>query len=256
MNLFKTISLLSIILVTLILIFFIFTLQIKINQNERFYRLDLNGNGFPDVAELDYDDSENFRNWFTSIILNVVVNHSTILPESYSDCAGLVRYAYKEALKKHDPIWIEQSSYKGIVFEDVQNYNYPNVPALKQFLFKINNNKYSYDEISADFSVFASARHILEYNTVFVSKDIYAAKSGDVIGFFHPEDPEFPYHIMVYLRNNTESYILYHTGPVDERGGELRIVRLEDMFFADPSWLPSYQNKYFMGVFRFKILSY
>jgi hypothetical protein len=97
---------------------------------------------------------------------------------------------------------------------------------------------------------------MLEYNTVFISKDIYAAKSGDVIGFFHPEDPEFPYHIMVYLRNNTESYILYHTGPVDERGGELRIVRLEDMFFADPSWLPSYQNKYFMGVFRFKILSY
>ena len=103
MNLFKTISLLSIILVTLILIFFIFTLQIKINQNERFYRLDLNGNGFPDVAELNYDDSENFRNWFTSIILNVVVNRSTVLPENYSDCAGLVRYAYKKKKKKHDP---------------------------------------------------------------------------------------------------------------------------------------------------------
>ncbi len=48
--------------------------------------------------------------------------------------------------------------------------------------------------------------------------------------FFHPEDPEFPYHVMVYFEDpvSFEEYAIYHTGPVDEfNSGEFRVVKIK-----------------------------
>ncbi len=174
------------------------------------------------------------------------------MPENYSDCAGLIRYAYKETLKKHDEKWIIKNNYNGPVFKDLK-YNYPDVPYIGIKLFRKRSGVFNPDTIDKDFSDYVTARYLIEFNFDFISKDINKAKSGDILAFFHPEDPSFPYHLMVYISYNNENYLIYHTGPI-EGGGYIKVVKIKDFFKFDPSWLPVETNKYFLGIFKFKIL--
>ncbi|CEP77379.1 MAG: DUF1175 family protein [Defluviitoga tunisiensis] len=215
---------------------------------------DVDGNNYPDFLELDAQDSYSFSYWFNSIILNIINGYIT-LPSNYEDCAGLIRFAYKESLKKHDQNWIKNTGYKGIVKEDVKKYNYPDIPFYGTNIFKIDKNNINPDS----FSNYASARVLIEMNMDFLSKNIEVAQSGDILVFFHPEDPEFPYHVMVYFEDpvSFEEYAIYHTGPVDEfNSGEFRVVKIKNLYKADPTWMAVPENKSFMGVYRFKILNY
>ena len=64
---------------------------------------DADADGFPDVAELTADnDRKNFRAWFTAIAESQFTHMSDAWPPEKRDCAGLVRFAYSEALKRHD----------------------------------------------------------------------------------------------------------------------------------------------------------
>lgn len=60
---------------------------------------------------------------------------------------------------------------------------------------------------------------------------------------------------MIYLNMDGTDYVLYHTGPISEtNNGEIRAVRMGDLFMSDPTWVPEEKNKYFMGIYKFKIL--
>lgn len=210
---------------------------------------DVNGNYFPDIMELNNNDSNSFRLWYTSIAVSVI-NGDTELPENYADCAGLVRFIYKESLKKHDIFWRYSTGYNGINYENLKEYNYPDVPYFGTDIFKIKDGIYR-----DSFSIYASARVLVEKNMDFVSKNLINAKSGDILAYFHPEDPDFPYHLMIYLNMDGTDYVLYHTGPISEtNNGEIRAVRMGDLFMSDPTWVPEEKNKYFMGIYKFKIL--
>lgn len=171
------------------------------------------------------------------------------------DCAGLVRYCAREALRIHDSYWFMKSKYTGPIFEDVEKYNYPNIPVLGRKIFRVR--KGSFND-SSEFSTFAVARILYENSMRFVTKNIGSAKSGDIMVFFHPEDFEFPYHLMIYVGDlgitEDEGWVLYHTGPIGEGSGELRFVRYSELEKLDPSWMPDSKNKYFLGFYRFKFL--
>ena len=191
-------------------------------------------NKFPDELVLDTYNSLNFRLWFVSIALDNVDNkHPTFKTE---DCSGFVFYAIKEALKKHDNNWFEKTKYKGPIFEDVKKYNYPETP------FGVN---IFYDGKSL--VSYVNAHHLLLFNTKFISFEKEFAKPGDIIFFFHPEDPDFPYHVMIYTGNG----FVYHTGP----DGEIRYVKYENMMIGDMAWRPIRLNPAFLGYFRLLILS-
>lgn len=218
---------------------------------------DKDEDGYPDCLMLDLKDSERFRNWFIWIGISAFNNDSPAWNKDEMDCAGLIRYCAREALRKHDSLWFERTKYTGPVFQDVEKYNYPNVPIIGKKIFRIKKGKF---QDSSDFSTFAVARILYQNSLKFVTKDVSFSKPGDIMVFFHPEDFEFPYHLMIYVGNlgvaDHQGWVLYHTGPIGGSTGELRFVRYSELAELDPSWAPVSKNKYFLGFFRFKFLSY
>ncbi|HOJ88877.1 MAG TPA: DUF1175 domain-containing protein [Pseudothermotoga sp.] len=216
---------------------------------------DRNQDGYPDFLVLSEKDAQRFRNWFIWIGISTFKNDSPLWNKDEMDCAGLVRYCAREALRIHDSYWFMKSKYTGPIFEDVEKYNYPNIPVLGRRMFRVR--KGSFND-SSEFSTFAVARILYENSMRFVTKNIGSAKSGDIMVFFHPEDFEFPYHLMIYVGDlgisEDEGWVLYHTGPIGEGSGELRFVRYSELEKLDPSWMPDSKNKYFLGFYRFKFL--
>ncbi len=215
---------------------------------------DKDEDGYPDSLELDHKDSARFRSWFVNIAIDVFTNDSPVWNEKERDCAGLIRFCAREALRKHDSDWLTRSAYKGPLLPDVQKYNYPHVPLVGDKLFRVTRGKYSSPD---EFSTFAVARLLVECSMRFVSKDAKDALPGDILVFMHPEDFEMPYHTMIYLGKleTDQDWVLYHTGPINQTSGELRLVRLQTLSLLDPSWEVSERNKYFLGFYRFKFLN-
>ncbi|MES0492075.1 MAG: DUF1175 family protein, partial [Leptospirales bacterium] len=154
---------------------------------------DIDEDNFPDSAELNnQEDRKKFTDWFVRIAEAQYLKKNYAWNKNERDCSGLIRYAYREALKKHDEKW--QQKY-GILLDknlpDVQKFNYPDVPVLKQNLFKISNDD---AKTKTSFSAYADAEHLVKYNTKFISKNIEHARKGDLLFFFDENNVEYPYH--------------------------------------------------------------
>src|SRR5436309_2786393 len=67
---------------------------------------DSDSDGIPDREELrSFGDRESFRKWFTSIAEEQFYDASREWNADQRDCAGLVRFALREALRAHDRAW-------------------------------------------------------------------------------------------------------------------------------------------------------
>jgi len=70
---------------------------------------DLDHDGLPDVAELrTFNDRETFRRWFTWVAEMQFYKLSDQWNPEQRDCAGLVRFAWREALRPHDRPWFQR----------------------------------------------------------------------------------------------------------------------------------------------------
>jgi uncharacterized protein YfaT (DUF1175 family) len=68
------------------------------------------GDGTPDFVRLsDPADQAAFRRWFTLIAAYQATRPPAESPAEITDCASLLRYAYREALKRHDDVWFQTS---------------------------------------------------------------------------------------------------------------------------------------------------
>ncbi|WP_077290028.1 MULTISPECIES: DUF1175 family protein [unclassified Thermosipho (in: thermotogales)] len=194
----------------------------------------ITGINYPKDLMLNAQDSINFRTWFVAIALdNIVKEHPTFKTK---DCSGFIFYCLKEALKKHDKSWFSKTGYGGPIFEDVKKYNYPNTP----YGINIFSNG---DKLVS----YVNAYNLITYNTDFISYDRFHAKPGDLVFFLHPQDPEYPFHVMIY----TGKGYVYHTGP----DGQLRYVSYENLMLTDIAWRPIKLNPNFLGYYRLKFLS-
>src|SRR6266550_8356765 len=71
--------------------------------------LDSDNDGLPDAAELQsFMDRENFRQWFTLIAESQFYHLNDQWNAQQRDCAGLVRFAWREALRRHDRTWFQK----------------------------------------------------------------------------------------------------------------------------------------------------
>ncbi|MBI3280043.1 MAG: DUF1175 family protein, partial [Acidobacteria bacterium] len=67
---------------------------------------DAAGDGTPDFLRLDTPrDRAAFRRWFTFLAEAAFLAGPARRPAEITDCAGLVRFAYREALREHDGDW-------------------------------------------------------------------------------------------------------------------------------------------------------
>ncbi len=225
--------------------------------------LDSDGDGIPDAAELQsFMDRENFRKWFTLIAEGQFYHLSEQWNAEQRDCAGLVRFAWREALRRHDRVWLQKMGpgYTPIA-PDVARYNLEQSP-LGEKLFRTSFGSYKDGELSdGAFSEFADARSLKSFNAKFVSRDRRQAQSGDLLFFYQPWVQKFPYHVMIFLGQAKlgdtagNDWVVYHTGssPTDE--GTLKKVELSVLDqHPNRRWRPVESNSNFLGFYRLKIL--
>ncbi len=226
--------------------------------------LDADLDGFPDAIELhSASDRENFRLWFTAIAESQFYQASEAWNKDQRDCAGLVRFALREALRPHDRLWFQKIG-SGIeaVAPDVRALKIPDNP-LGEKIFRTDYGSYHEDDLSAGkFSEYADARTLKNYNTVFISRDRHQARAGDLLFYYQPWVQKYPYHVMIFLgapHENSEGaadWVVYHTGSApDAKEGTIKRVRLSVLDqHPDKRWRPLESNSNFLGFYRLKIL--
>jgi uncharacterized protein len=224
---------------------------------------DADSDGIPDAAELHtHNDRENFRRWFTGIAEQQFYEQSEEWNAEQRDCAGLVRFAWREALRRHDRRWLARM---GAAYEafapDVRAYTLER-GLLGEKLFRTAFGSFRESDLKDEtFSEFADARTIKNHNVEFVGRDRSAARPGDLLFFHQPRARRYPYHVMVFLgpaRRDAEGgadWVVYHTGTSPNDKGEVRKLRLAVLdHHPDRRWRPVEQNRNFLGFYRLKIL--
>jgi uncharacterized protein YfaT (DUF1175 family) len=227
--------------------------------------VDLDGDGIPDAAELrSLTDRQRFRAWFCAIAESQFYRiWDGWIPEQ-RDCAGLVRFAMREALVKHDEKWLSKAG-KLLLrtsLPDVQAWNYPDVPFLGTRLFRTRSTRPGGEDGSSfvldDFAPFVTARLFLQHNCIPLGKHLSMLEEGDLLFFDQTDlevsDPDDAMHVMIWLGvREGEPMIVYHTG--DRKAGQVRKLSVKTLLeHPDERWRPLPENPAFLGAWRLSIL--
>lgn len=217
--------------------------------------------GTPGFLRLDdATDEGNFRRWFTFLAEVQYFTPVSDRPAEVTDCSALLRYAYREALRRHDTAWCGAAHLPLIpALDSVRKYNYPRTP-LGANLFRLRAGPFVASDLrDSTFGQFANAETLQKLNAFFVSRDVTRALPGDLFFYRRPLE-HVPYHSMIFLGRSqiaegTANYVIYHTGPDGTKAGEIRRRSLEELLnYPDPQWQPRWTNPHFLGVFRWNIL--
>lgn len=188
------------------------------------------------TVQLTPAQSQVFRAWFVRII-NEQLRQGPTPRWVHRDCAGLVRFAVNEAFKPHDARWLRANG--------ISASQLPPELQLTRMQSGLGNGWTTVDGRHSDF---VTALALIQANSVFVSRDINQARSGDLL-FFDQGDEQ---HLMVWMGR----YIAYHRGSSNAHDNGLRAVTVPQMLqWPDPRWQPSADNPNFIGVFKLGFLS-
>lgn len=217
------------------------------------------GDGTPDFLRLhDASDRAAFRRWFTLLAESQYFQQKG--SAEIGDCAGLVRYAYREALREHDSAWAKSVALgPAPAAGEIRQFHYPYTP-LGAALFRVRDGRFSTDDLAdGTFGEFADAKTLWRYNSYFVGRNVSRARPGDLL-FFRQEGHDLSFHAMIYLGpsqidSGREALVVYHTGPMGKSKGEIRRPAVAELMnFPDPRWRPVPSNPSFLGVYRWNIL--
>jgi hypothetical protein len=145
--------------------------------------------------------------------------------EAQRDCAGLVRFAYRNAFKRLDPARAVAGAFR---------------------------------DTSGQPSHFADAATLLRTSFALIGRDEVARaalRSGDLVAFGRQEETGEPvYHLMLVVRSGDPAHgktlVVYHPG---EKGAAVRSGALDDLARDAPhAWRPVPGNPFFLGFFRLK----
>jgi len=212
--------------------------------------------GTPDFLRLtDPADQAAFRRWFVSIAVLESQRPAGEVPAEIADCASLLRYAYRESLKRHDAAWFQTTGIEVAAPPgEIRAWSYPHTP-LGANLFRVRPGTFEQgDEGNGAFAEFADAKTLVERNSYRVSRDARQALPGDLL-FYRQFGHSSPWHSMIVVRGGAGAEVVYDTGPDHGRPGELRRVLLSELVdHPEPEWRPVESNPNFLGVYRWNIL--
>src|SRR5207248_6733542 len=130
--------------------------------------VDSDNDGVPDVAELrTFQDRDNFRQWFTDVAEMQFYQLSDQWKSEQRDCAGLVRFAIREALRNHDRAWFQKmgANYETVA-PDVAGFDLDHNP-LGERIFRTDFGSFHESDLrDGRFSEFADGRTLKNFNTV------------------------------------------------------------------------------------------
>ena len=212
--------------------------------------------GTPDFLRLkDPADQQAFRQWFTLIADYQAVRPAPDVPKEITDCASLLRYSYREALKRHDAGWFMDSGIETTALPgEIREWHYPDT-ALGAGLFRVRPGDFEpADAVNGAFAQFADAKTLVERNAYLVSRDVRQAQPGDLL-FYRQFGQSSPWHSMIVTHVGRDAAVVYDTGEDHGRAGELRRVAMAELLdHPQPQWRPVAGNPNFLGVYRWNIL--
>jgi uncharacterized protein len=200
------------------------------------------------VALLGQGDREAFRSWFVALVEQQLDGLSPAWEPAQRDCAGLLRFAFREAWGPHTEAWRVRT---GFPASPVAVDPSPALAGPWAHAFPT----------PEGWKPFAKGVFLRSYSCVPLGRELAEAKPGDLIFFArggsHPE----PDHAMAFVRPDADGQpvLLYHTGPegtgLTRKDGELRRVRLDDLLHhPDADFRPLPENPAFLGLYRWKVL--
>ncbi len=214
------------------------------------------GDGTPDFLRLtDPADQAAFRRWFVSIAVFEAGVPAEKLPTEIVDCASLLRFAYREALKRHDAAWLKDSGIEVAASPgEIRAWGYPRTP-LGVGLFRVRPGAFEPgDAANGAFAEFADAKTLVERNSYRIGRDARQALPGDLL-FYRQIGHASPWHSMIVVRGGAQAEVVYDTGPDHGRPGEMRRVLVSELIdHPQPEWRPVASNSNFLGVYRWNIL--
>lgn len=138
------------------------------------------------------------------------------------DCAGFIRYVYKNVFRSDQPLWRDRSGRLSAYLraEELIGYNF----------------------------------HQIEYEAS--AQDSYRQlRTGDVLVYYNPsKDVLDSWHLMLVLfpndKNRNQPLLIYHNGARDD-SGSIRKIWWDSLFLRSWSeWRPDVKNPFFRGVYR------
>jgi uncharacterized protein YfaT (DUF1175 family) len=217
------------------------------------------GDGTPDFLRLhDPADRLAFRHWFT-LLAESQYYRATPLPE-IDDCAALLRFSYREAMRAHDAAWARAIALPAPVSAgDIQQYQYPYTP-LAADLFRVKAGSFTANDLrDGAFAQFADVETLWRHNTFSVGRNLTHARPGDLL-FFRQDGGHMPFHAMIFLGHSqvepgSEQFIVYDTGPEGNSKGIIKRLSVAELQnYPDARWRPIASNPAFLGVYRWNIL--
>ena len=167
------------------------------------------------------------------------------------DCAGLVRFAYREALAARSPKQLQELAVPPALY----------LPGVSPFSRRVLTHYPLIWQIGygmqgeASFGAFADAETLLSFNFRKKTRDLAHARNGDVLVFQKTMEDEQPFHLMIFVENHPTDLVVYHNGATGHEA-QVRVVSVADLLASpDVTWIPSLTNPHFLGVYewnRFK----
>jgi uncharacterized protein YfaT (DUF1175 family) len=212
--------------------------------------LSIAGSPTPMRANLGEEgDREAFRTWFVALLEQQLEGPSPAWEPAQRDCAGLLRFAFREALAVHSSTWRERTAYTdgppgrdpspGFAQHWRAGFPTPEGP-----------------------QPFAKGAFLRRLSCVALGRDLQLARPGDLLFFARGGAHAQPDHAMAFVRPDMDGapMLLYHTGPEGsgsrQQPGELRRVRLDELLHhPEPDFRPLSENPAFLGLYRWQLLT-
>lgn len=191
-------------------------------------------------------EAEAFRTWFVAILEQQLDGPSPAWDPAQRDCAGLLRFAFREAWGPHSEAWRNRLAFQG---PSVARDPDPALGGPWRRAFPT----------PEGWAPFARGLYLRTLACLPLGRDPGLARPGDLVFFARGGAHLQPDHAMAFVRPDADGQpmLLYHTGPEGlGQPGEVRRVRLDELdHHPDPAFRPHPENPAFLGVYRWKVLA-
>ena len=198
---------------------------------------------------VDQGDLDAFRRWFVAILEQQLEAPSPAWQPAQRDCAGLLRFAFREAWGPHTDAWRARVGFQGSPVGGDPDWRLAG-PWRQAF------------PTPEGWRPFAKGLFLRQLACVPMGRDLDGARPGDLLFFARGGARDQPDHAMALVRPDPDGQpvLVYHTGPegsgATRAEGEVRRVRLDElMHHPDAAFRPLPENPAFLGVYRWKVLA-